>query len=262
MPALTHQHSMHGPLRQGAAPLTLTMAVFCFALLAVMLSVAACQPDESPLKAENEALRKQAEKQESVIVSLQEGNRVMQHQIDLVSKELREARQQVERVMGERASLTTQLDEQEGKTRKLAADAQHVAERVAQLSNALRVDDKGGASEELPAPLGVVAKALEDALSKNGYGIRVGIKTEQKAVYVTDRKVSQPASLEVPGFRNQYVLFLQATSPARTRLSVKAEFERMAQGNRTLPAGAEEAADIERRMIAEISKLLSRSGKI
>ncbi len=195
-------------------------------------------------------------------MSLQEGNRVMQQQIDLLSKELREAKQQVERVMGERATLTSQLDEQEGKTRKLTADAQRIAEKAAQLSNAVLADDKGAASEDVPAPLPVVVKALEDALSKNGYGIRVGIKTEQKAVYVTDRKVSEPTSLEVPGFRNQYVLFLQAVAPARTRLSVKAEFERMAQGNRILPAGGEEVSEIERRLIAEISKALSRVGKV
>jgi hypothetical protein len=35
----------------------------------------------------------------------------------------------------------------------------------------------------------------------------------------------------------------------------------MAQGHRILPAGAEEAAEIERRLIAEISKSLSRAGK-
>jgi hypothetical protein len=231
-------------------------------IMALLLSITACQPDESPLKSENETLHKQADKQESVIVSLQEGNKVMQQQIDLLSKELREARQQVERVMGERAALTTQLDEQEGKTRKLTVDAQRVAEKAAQLNNAMRVDEKGAASEEVPAPLGAVVKALEDALSKNGYGIRAGMKTEQKAVYVTDRKISEPASLEVPGFRNQYVLFLQAIAPARTRLSVKAEFERMAQGNRVLPAGGEEAAEIERRLIAEISKALTRAGKV
>lgn len=239
-------------------PITFHFAV----LIALVLSVTACQPDESPLKSENETLHKQADKQESVIVSLQEGNKVMQQQIDLLSKELREAKQQVERVMGERAALTTRLDEQEGKTRKLAVDAQRIAEKSMQLNNAVRVDDKGAASEEMPAPLASVTKALEDALAKNGYGIRAGIKTEQKAVYVTDRKVSEPASLEVPGFRNQYVLFLQVVAPTRTRLSVKAEFERMAQGNRVLPAGGEEVAEIERRLIAEISKALTRAGKI
>jgi hypothetical protein len=261
MPALVHQHSMHSSLRQVEHPLSRSIAFFSI-VLALVLSVMGCQPDESPLKNENETLHKQADKQESIIVSLQEGNKVMQQQIDLLSKELREARQQVERVMGERATLTTQLDEQETKTRKLALDAQRVAEKAAQLNNAVRVDDKGAASEDMPAPFAAVVKALEDALSKNGYGIRAGMKTEQKAVYVTDRKVSEPTSLEVPGFRNQYVVYLQSLAPARTRLSVKAEFERMAQGHRVLSAGAEEATEIERRLIAEISKALSRAGKV
>lgn len=253
---------MHASLRNLISPCSHPGAFSFSVLIALVLSVTACQPDESPLKSENETLHKQADKQESVIVSLQEGNKVMQQQIDLLSKELREAKQQVERVMGERAALTTRLDEQEGTTRKLAVDAQRVAEKAAQLNNAMRVDDKGAASEEVPAPLAAVAKALEDALSKNGYGIRAGMKTEHKAVYVTDRKISEPTSLEVPGFRNQYVLFLQAVAAARTRLSVKAEFERMAQGNRILPAGGEEVAEIERRLIAEISKAVSRPGKI
>jgi hypothetical protein len=256
-PALMHA-SLHNFIGIFFRPLAFPFSV----LMALVLSVTACQPDESPLRSENETLHKQADKQESVIVSLQEGNKVMQQQIDLLSKELREARQQVERVMGERAALTTRLDEQEGKAHKLAVDAQRIAEKTAQLNNAVRVDEKGAASEEVPAPLAAVAKALEDALAKNGYGIRAGMKTEQKAVYVTDRKVSEPTSLEVPGFRNQYVLFLQVVSPTRTRLSVKAEFERMAQGNRVLPAGGEEVAEIERRLIAEISKALTRAGKV
>jgi hypothetical protein len=260
MPALVHQRSMHVSLHQFAHRLSPSIAFFFPIVLAIVLSVMGCQPDESPLKSENETLHKQADKQESVIVSLQEGNKVMQQQIDLLSKELREARQQVERVMGERATLTTKLDDQESKTRKLAIDAQRVAEKAAQLNNALRVDEKGAASEDVPASLIAVVKALEEALSKNGYGIRAGITTEQKAVFVTDRKISEPTSLEVPGFRNQYVVYVQALAPARTRLSVKAEFERMAQGNRVLSAGAEEAAEIERRLIAEISKALSRAG--
>jgi TolA-binding protein len=223
----------------------------CFAL--------GCQPDESPLKLENETLHKQVEKQESVIVSLQEGNKVMQQQIDLLNKELREAKGQVERVMTERTSLTAQLDVEEVKNRKLAAEAQKIAEKAAQLGQALRVDDKGGVAEELSQPFNAVAKATEEALIKNGYGIRVTVKTDQKAVYVTERKMSQPASLEAPGFRNQYLVSLQVLAPNRTRLLIKAEFERMAQGNRILQASPEDTAEIERRLIAEINKSLPGS---
>jgi hypothetical protein len=216
-----------------------------------------CQPDDSPLKSENENLRKELVKQESLIVSLQDGNKVMQQQIDLLNHELREAKEQVERVMTERTALTARLDAQEGKNRKLAADAQRVAERVAQLGQALQVNEKDAASEELSQPLSAVLKAAEEALAQHGYAVRVSIKTDQKAVYVTDRKVSPPASLEVPGFRNQYVISVQALTGGSTRLSVKAEFERMAQGNRVLAAGPDETGEIERRLIAEIGKSLT-----
>ena len=230
-------------------------------LLSLLSSLlAGCQPDESPLKAENDSLRKQLAKQESVVVSLQEGNKVMQQQIDLLNRELREAKEQVERVLTERMTLTKQLDAQEGKNRKLTADAQRVAEKVSQLGQALRVDDKGGASGELPHALSAVTKAVEDALSRNGYAIRVGIKTEQKAIYVTDRKVSAPASIEVTGFRNQYLISMQALSPAITHLIVKAEFERTATGNRILPPGPDETAELEMRLISEVRKSLA-SGK-
>src|SRR4051794_2241905 len=98
---------MHSSLRNLIGTCSRPIAFPYSMIMALLLSITACQPDESPLKSENETLHKQADKQESVIVSLQEGNKVMQQQIDLLSKELREARQQVERVMGERAALTT-----------------------------------------------------------------------------------------------------------------------------------------------------------
>jgi hypothetical protein len=230
-------------------------------LLLPVLSSIGCQPDESPLKSENENLRKQIAKQESVVVSLQEGNKVMQQQIDLLNRELRDAKQQVERVLSEQTTLTAKLDAQEGKNRKLTAEAQRVAEKAALLGQALRVDDKGGAAEEFSQPLSSVVKAAEEALSKNGYAVRVSIRTDQRAVYVTDRKVSAPASLEVAGFRNQYLVSMQALSSGSTRLIVKADFERMTQGNRVLTPGSDETSEIERRLIAEIGKSLT-AGKI
>ena len=62
-------------------------------------------------------------------------------------------------------------------------------------------------------------KIVEEALVPNGYRIKVSIKTDQKAVYVTERKVFPPASLEIAGSRNQYVLpFMHSlrTSPGST----------------------------------------------
>jgi len=186
----------------------------------------------------------------------------MQQQIDLLNRELREAKQQMDRVETERADLAEKLDTLEGKNRKLSTEAQRVAEKMAHLGQSLQVDDKGGTSEEIAQPLSIVVKAAEEALSRNGYSIRVSIKTDQKAVYMTERKVSTPASLEMAGFRNQYLVSFQALPSNGTRVSVKADFERMAQGNRVLTAGAEETSDVERRLITEIGKAIATPAKV
>ncbi len=55
--------------------------------LAILSWCVGCAPDESPFRQENENLRKQLAKQESVMNSLQDGNKVMQQQIDLLNQE-------------------------------------------------------------------------------------------------------------------------------------------------------------------------------
>jgi hypothetical protein len=218
------------------------------------LSLAACSPDESPLKADNDRLRAQMAKQESMILSLEDGNKVLQQQIDLLNRELREVKQQAERVESERKSVAARLDLQAAETRRLQA-------KQTELAQTFRVAEKGGASEEVPQPLPAVAKAAEDALTRNGYIVRVSIRTDQRAVYVTERKSMPPASLEQSGFRNQYLISIQGLASSGSRLSVRAEFEKLAQGNRVLPAGADEISEIERRLITEIGKALA-TGKV
>lgn len=224
--------------------------------------IASCKPDDSPLRIENENLRKQVAKQESVVVSLQDGNKVMQQQIDLLNRELRDAKKEAERAETEVKILTAKLEAQTAEARKLAALVQRTAATNAQASQNLRVDEKGAQVEELPRPLAAVSKAAEEALARHGYTVKVSVKTDQKAVYVTERKVSAPASLEVAGFRNQYLVSLQALPSNVTRLSVKAEFEKLAQGGRALAVSPEETAEIERRLIAEISKAVSSPNKL
>ena len=130
-----------------------------------------------------------------------------------------------------------------------------------QAEQILRVEDKGSQSEEVARSLVTVCKAVEEALGRNGYSIRVSMKTDQRAVYVTDRKVSTPTSLELPGFRNQYLVSIQALPSNHARLSVKAEFEKIGQGGRVVVAGNEEIAEIERRLIGEIQQTLA-PGKV
>ncbi len=229
--------------------------------LVVLSWCAGCAPDESPFRQENDNLHKQLAKQESLLNSLQEGNKVMQQQIDLLNQELRDAKKQAEHAQTEAKALQTEaktlgtrLNAQLAESKKLTGEIQRTAAKAAQLTDSIRVEEKGAQVEDLPRPLTAVAKAAEEALARNGYRARITVKTDQRAVFVTERKISTPSSLETAGSRNQYVVSLHALPSNVTRLSVKADFERVVQGGRVLAVDAEEIAEIERRLIAEIGK--------
>ena len=231
-----------------------------------------CAPDgnrENPFRVENDALKRQLAKQESLLGSLQDGNKVMQQQIDLLNQELRDAKKQAEHAQAEAKALQaeakalgTKLDSQLAESKKLSGEIQRTAAKAAQATDNIRVEEKGSQVEDLPRPLAAVGKAAEEALAKNGYRVKVSVKTDQKTIYVTERKVTTPTSLETSGSRNQYVVSLQALPSNVTRLSVKADFERLAQGGRILAVDAEETAEIERRLIAEIGKAVASPSKL
>jgi hypothetical protein len=229
-------------------------------LCVLVMVLTGCGPDESPVRTENVTLKQQLAKQEAVLSTLQEGSKVMQQQIDLLNQELRDAKKERERAQAEVKAASERLEAQLVQTRKLTAEVQRTS--AAQAAQSLRVEDKGAQVEELPRPLPAVGKAVEASLAKHGYVIKVSVTTDQKAVYVTERKVSTPGSLEVGGFRNQYLISLQTLPSKATRLSVKADFEKMAHGNKILAASPEEAAEIERRLIADISRSLDAAGKL
>ncbi len=237
--------------------------------LAVLSWCVGCTPDESPFRQENENFRKQLAKQESVLNSLQDGNKVMQQQIDLLNQELRDARRQAEYAQAEAKGLQAdakalgaKLDAQLAESKKLSGEIQRTAAKAAQATDNIRVEEKGSQVEDLPRPLAAVGKAAEEALARNGYRVKVSVKTDQKAIFVTERKISAPASLESSGSRNQYVVSLHALPSNVTRLSVKADFERLVQGGRILAVDAEETAEIERRLIAEIGKAVASPSKL
>ena len=201
--------------------------------------------------------------------SLQDGNKVMQQQIDLLNQELRDAKKQAEHAQAEAKALQaeakalgTKLDSQLAESKKLSGEIQRTAAKAAQPTDTIRVEEKGSQVEDLPRPLAAVGKAAEEALARNGYRVKVSVKTDQKTIYVTERKVTTPTSLETSGSRNQYVVSLQALPSNVTRLSVKADFERLAQGGRILAVDAEETAEIERRLIAEIGKAVASPSKL
>ena len=201
--------------------------------------------------------------------SLQAGNKVMQQQIDLLNQELRDAKKQAEHAQAEAKALQaeakalgTKLDSQLAESKKLSGEIQRTAAKAAQATDNIRVEEKGAQIEDIPRPLSAVGKAAEEALARNGYRVKVSVKTDQKTIYVTERKVTTPTSLETSGSRNQYVVSLQAMPSNVTRLSVKADFERLAQGGRILAVDAEETAEIERRLIAEIGKAVASPSKL
>jgi hypothetical protein len=207
----------------------------------LFLALSGCNPDDSPIRADNEVLKKQVARQESLLSSLQDGNKVMQQQIDLLNQELRDAKK-----------LNDELDQQLDEAKEMIGT---------QVAQSLKVEDKDAQSETLPRPLEIVAKVAEEALARNGYRLKVSVKTDQRAVYVTERKISNPATLEVTGSRNQYLVALEALPNNSTKLAVKAEFERIAQGGRVLSVSAEETMEIEQRLIRELSKALATPAK-
>lgn len=210
----------------------------CCLLFAVL---SGCAQDDSPFRAENEALKKQVTKQESLLSSLQDGSRVMQQQIDLLNQELRD-------VKGTKEELE----------KELVATKQMIG---AQVAESLKIEDKGAQTDLLPRPLELVAKVTEEALKRNGYQLKVSVKTDHRAVYVTERKISNPPNLEVTGSRNQYLVSLEALPESQTKLAVKADFERVAQGGRVLSVSAEETVEIEQRLIRELNKALASPAK-
>ena len=231
-------------------------------LFLASLITTGCKPDPSAMSEENERLREQVARQESMVSSIQDGNKFLQEQTHVLTQEVREAKKEAVRLEAERKAAATKLEAQLLENRKLSRDNQLMTAKKGQAEQVLRVEDKGSQSEEVARSMAAVCKAVEDALGRNGYSLRVSMKTDQRAVYLTDRKVSAPTSLELPGFRNQYLVSIQALPSNHARLSVKAEFEKMGQGGRVLVAGNEEIAEIERRLIGEIQQALATPGKV
>jgi len=103
-----------------------TMALRAWSVVCVgmLLLATGCKPDEPRFKAENETLRKQLAKQESVVTSLQDGNRVMQQQIDLLNHELRDAKKAVDSTKAEARAALDSLEGQLNQAKRLTVEAQ------------------------------------------------------------------------------------------------------------------------------------------
>ncbi|WP_447970824.1 hypothetical protein [Nitrospira sp. M1] len=229
-----------------------------------------CPADNtSTLKQENLQLRKQVVKLESVVSSLQEGNKAIQQQIDLLNREARSMQEEHELELKKKEDAiknlsagntkeTTHLHTLEQENKKLRGDASWLRTQRKQWRDGLSVKQQGGQSESLHYPFPTVAAVIRSALTGNGYTILASMKTDQKAVYITNRKNSPPASIEVTGFRNQYILTIDKHSAQDSQVWVKADFEKLSQHGQLLDASKPEIKDIEDRLIKEIQVHLAK----
>ena len=236
-------------------------------LFLVMLT--ACPQDQTALQGETLQLKKQTAKLESVIQSLQEGNKVLQQQIDRLNQESRETAALYEAQLAESQSQIAQLAKApkkdvatiqslEKKNTKLKNDAQWLRSQRDHMRKSLIIQQIGGQSHELPFTFSAVSAIMEESFTKNGYTILSTMQTDQKAIYITDRKTSLPPSLELSGFRNQYLAMIEKGPADHTTIWVRAEFEKLSRNGHIFAAPQAELADIELRLIQEIHQTLVR----
>ena len=243
-------------------------------LIAGSMFLTGCPPDNTPLLEENEELTKQVTKQDSMITTLQEGNRVLQEQINRLNQELRD----------KESALTLQLQSIKESGRNLTADNQKLTQQTAQLTKekvqlsqenqklqrdndwlrrqrdlfrqSLQTDIKDAKSQLLAFPLHAAVSATTQALSQHGYALLGTMATDQRAFFITERKTSLSTSIELPGFRNQYVVMLEAAPGNQTTLNVKAYYEKLGGEGKILEVGSTEVTEIERRLIQAIEQAL------
>lgn len=66
-----------------------------------------------------------------------------------------------------------------------------------------------------------------------------------------------PVSLEITGSRNHFVRSFHALPSNVTKLQVKADFEKLAQGGRLPSVNAEEASEIDRSLFREANEAMA-----
>ena len=245
----------------------------------LLLILTGCPQNNSGLEEANIQLKKQVTKLESVIHSLQEGNKIMQQQIDLLNQEGRKTAERYEKQLRDaeaihqeqirdaQAKMTelvngpkkdvARIKTLEQENRKLEGEAKWLRTQRDQMRKTLTLQQIGGQTQELPFSVSSALAIIEDALTKNGYSILSSMQTDQKAIYITDRKTSLPPSMELSGFRNQYLLSIEKGPSDHTLIWVRAEFEKLSKNGQMFSAPQSDITDIELRLIQEIHQALS-----
>lgn len=218
--------------------------------------------------------KNQVDRLERFNQTLQEGNKVLQQQIDRLNQENREAeasyKAKLQEAQNQIAQLTNTLTNTpkkdvatiqslEQQNTKLQKDAQWLRSQRDLMRKSLVIQQIGGQTHELPFSFSTVSTIMEDTLTKNGYTVLTTMQTDQKAIYITDRKTSLPPSLELSGFRNQYLVMIEKGPGDHTTIWVRAEFEKLSRNGHIFAAPQAELADIELRFTQEIHQILSNA---
>ncbi|MYF25020.1 MAG: hypothetical protein F4224_06980 [Nitrospira sp. SB0678_bin_10] len=242
--------------------------------LASFVLLTGCPPDNTPLIEENEQLKERIVKQESMMTTLQEGNRVLQEQIDRLNQELRAnedkfgkqlelAQQTGQGLSTEKQNLLQQVTAITQKNQKMHADGKKIKKQYQsqrtlrdRFRQSLQVNNQTVKAQTLFHKMPDVTKAALQALTNNGYTLMAKMETDQKSVFITERKTSPSPSIELPGYRNQYLMEFEAQPDNQTALKVKAQYEEMTPGGTIIQVGEDEVAIIERRLIQAIRQIL------
>ena len=238
-----------------------------------------CPPDNTPLIEENEQLKKRIVKQESLMTTIQDGNRVLQEQIDRLNQELRENAQKLRKRLElsqqtgqgfstEKQDLLQQIADLTQNNQKLHADgqkfkndAQWLRKQRELVRQSLQANNQKVMVQKLSHKLPDVTKAALQALAQNGYTLMAKMETDQKSVFITERKTSPSPSIELLGYRNQYLMELEAQPDNLTALKVKAHYEEVTPGGTIVEVGEEEVTEIEHRLIQAIQQALNQPAK-
>ena len=202
-------------------------------------------------------------------MTLQEGNRVLQEHIDRLNQELREqqvtldqqlksAQETGQGLATERHALTQQVAELTKHNQKLHNDAQWLRHQRDFFRQSISAQVSGAHVQTFSIGLSPMINATQQTLQQHGYPILAQMETDQKAVFITARKTSASSSLELPGFRNQYLLVVEGIGHQATTLTIKAHYEKISQDGKLLVVSDNEQTDIEIKMLRAIEDRLQK----
>jgi len=240
------------------------------------LLLTGCPEDYSTVLELNKKLAKDKARLESVNQSMQADKKVFRQQVDRLNQEIQENEAKTrEKEAAHEAELQkaqrtikelehrpnpygAKIKALEKEKKKLEGEAKWLRSQRNQMRKSLVIQQVGGQTHDLPFTFLVVSSVVEKILTKNGYTVLSSMQTDQKAVYITDRKTSLPPSLEMSGFRNQYIAMIEKGPADHTTLWIRAEFEKLSRNGHIYSAPQAELADIEIRLIQEIHETLAQ----